>query len=372
MANQSPATPCQPNDKLDKLAQSPWLHPKLMDQPQLPIARFARLPGDPRIFAMHTSFSGGEEPATVLASSDNGQTWQPTGTFMAPLGMQPTDSGVFIGTRQGSLIAAFSNRAESSKWSWDAKLHDSPDAKLPLYVTRSTDAGKTWNAPILLHEDWTGASRDIIQTSQGSIVFTTTKLLHKPGRHSVLTYNSDDDGVSWAASNILDFGGSGDHDGLCEATLVELRDGRLLKYIRTPWGFFWRAMSSDQGKHWHPYGPTQFDASSAPGFLLRLASGRIALVWNRRLPQDHAPGDKIVLRGGDGTWSSTPSSNYRKELSLAFSNDEGRTWSTPVIIASNTRELAYPTLFEPTPGQLWLCAYRYNLHASFKEADFIS
>lgn len=346
------------------------LHSLVQDMPQLPVARFTRLPDDDRIFAFACDYPVKDEPAGVLVSSDGGQTWQPTGPFRFDRGMIPTDSGIFIGTSRGTLIIAFSNYAEKANWNWDPVLKDSPGATLPLYASRSEDKGKTWSTPVMLQRPWTGASRDIIETRNGRIVFTTTRLVHNPGRHCSNCFTSDDDGRTWAISNVIDLGGNGDHDGVSEATLIELDDGTLLKYMRTPWGKFWRAMSHDNGTTWHPYGPTNVLASSAPGIFRRLASGRIMFAWNRPAPEGQTD---WPTRGGDGAWSSTPASTYREELSIAFSEDQCATWSTPVVIARKQKtEVAYPEIFEPVPGEIWVTAHRYKLRAKLFEKDFVS
>ena len=59
---------------------------------------------------------------------------------------------------------------------------------------RSANGGRTWAAPQKLHDDWTGAIRDMIQLRDGTIVFTSQMLLHNPGRHATVTYSSRDDG----------------------------------------------------------------------------------------------------------------------------------------------------------------------------------
>src|SRR5690606_14843912 len=118
-----------------------------------------------------------------------------------------------VNTSSGVVVLAFVNDREKH-WTWRNELGDAPGAVLPSYVTRSTDGGRTWEQPQKLHDEWTGAIRDIIETREGRIVFTTMKLLHNPGRHAVLTYGSDDQGRSWQASNILDLGGAGHHGGV--------------------------------------------------------------------------------------------------------------------------------------------------------------
>ena len=340
------------------------------DMPHLPVGRFARRDGEARIHVFACGFPAKDKIGAVQASDDGGATWTPLGLFGDEQRLRPTDSGAFLVSRNGTLIAAFSNQAEKSTLVWDPELKDSPGARLPLYVARSCDGGRTWQDLQKLHDAWTGASRDILQTRDGRIVLCTTMLLHNPGRHSVLTYASDDDGRTWTASNTIDLGGNGNHDGVSEATALELRDGTLLKYIRTNWGRFWRALSHDGGRHWHPYGPAPIACSSAPGVLVRLHGGRVALLWNRPFPEGKR---SVPLRGGDGMWSATPASVFRHELSIAFSDDDCATWSAPAVLAHNPRgEVSYPYLFEVEPGVFWITATRGGLAMRIREADLFA
>ena len=344
------------------------VHEKAEDMPSLPVGRFGRIPGDDRVFAMATSFGGERGAGRVSVSADGGATWEATAPFGDDESVYATDSGAFICTAEGTLVAAFSNRAEKASSEWSPELPDASAWRLPTYAARSLDGGKTWQDVQKLHDEWTGANRDMIQMRDGRIVFTSMKLLGRPGRHSVLTYCSDDEGATWAASNVIDLGGNGHHGGVTEATVIELTDGRLLKYIRTNWGQLWRAVSLDGGLSWRPLGPAGIDSSSTPAFLERLQSGRICLVWNRQFPEGK---DTWPFQGGDGVWSATPASNFRKELSISFSEDECETWSPPTVIARREeREVCYPYVFEVEPGVLWITAHRFGLRMRLNEADF--
>src|SRR5690606_12580224 len=84
-----------------------------------------------------------------------------------------------VNTRKGVVILAFANDKEK-KWTWSDKLRDAPGAVLPTYVTRSTDGGRTWEPPRKLHDEWTGAIRDIIETRDGRVVFTTMMMRNNP------------------------------------------------------------------------------------------------------------------------------------------------------------------------------------------------
>jgi hypothetical protein len=235
-------------------------------------------------------------------------------------------------------------------------------------VIRSPDDGKTWEPPRMLHEDYTGAIRDMIETTEGAVVFTSMKLRNNPGRHTVLTYRTTDDGVTWQPSNVIDQGGIGHHGGVSEATVVERRDGTLWMLIRTNWKVFWQATSRDGGLTWTDIGPTKIDASSAPGLVKRLASGRLILLWNRYFPEGQTTYPET---GGDNLWSEVPVSNHRAELSAAFSDDDGRTWSKPAVLARIDKEwLAYPYLYEASPGELWITTMQGGLRAAIREKDF--
>ncbi|MCK5758296.1 MAG: exo-alpha-sialidase, partial [Clostridiales bacterium] len=245
-------------------------------------------------------------------------------------------------------------------------------AILPTYTIRSLDDGKTWQNLQKLHNDWTGMIRDIIETRDGNIVFTSMIMRHDPGRHTVLTYTSINDGKNWISSNVIDLGGVGNHGGVTESTLVQLNNGRLWMLLRTNWGVFWETFSDNDGITWKEFKPTKIDASSAPGMIKRLKSGRLVLVWNRYYPEGK---NEYPLSGGDGNWSEVPVSNHREELSVMFSDDDGKTWNKPVVIARITDKrtrLTYPQVFEAKPGEIWIltAVWAGNLRIILNENDY--
>jgi len=337
-----------------------WLHPKCRPLPTDTLGPFVSL-GDGRVFAV--------DAANALVSPDEGKTWETWPLFRDGQDFSVSNERALLRTRHGAIILAFMNMRERD-WRWNSDRHDAdPGTRLPNYVMRSLDDGKTWTAPEKLHDDWTGCVRNMIQTRDGRVVFTSMRLLNNPGRHAALTYASTDDGATWNPSNLIDLGGNGHHDGAIEATAVELRDGRLWKLIRTNLGVFWQAYSDD-GVYWRTMSPTTIDASSAPGQLQRLDSGRLLLVWNRRFPEGR---NDYPLTGGDCEWSETPVSNHRGELSVAFSEDDGATWTPPVVIARQPgKSLAYPYVYERRPGEVWITTMQGGVRVAIQETDFLS
>src|SRR5690606_39463810 len=115
-------------------------------------------------------------------------------------------------------------------------------------------------------------------------------------------------------------------------------------------------------------------------------SGRSLLVRNRPYTEGT---NTYELRGGDNIWSETPVSNYRGEMSVAFSEDEGKTWSERVVIAKTdpggyraagvggtnpvmpNREVSYPFAVEIAPGAVWITSRRSTVRVKIYEKDFL-
>jgi len=312
----------------------------------------------------------------VLISVDDGASWtarnvlyEGEGPGIPDGGESPRNRSPLIRTRAGTLIMVYSDM-ERRHWEWDEKAHEpTPESHCEIWAIRSTDGGWTWTDRQMIG-DGQICCTGIIQRASGEVVVPCQPFLRNPARWVTYAAMTADEGVSWRRGNTVDLGGHGHHDGAIEAAIAELRDGRVLLLLRTNLDQFWAAYSDD-GRYFRELGPSGIDASAAPGFLLRLASGRLALVWNRYA---YADGTVPGFWGGDEQWSERPASSQRQELSLAFSDDEARTWSEPVVIARCMGSaIAYPDVFERRPGELWVTsgwAPRPALCFKLNEADF--
>ena len=267
-------------------------------------------------------------------------------------------------TRDGTLILAFLNVKEMV-FRWDqSRGGPLPECRIPVYVTRSTDDGKTWHVPEVLQEGYCGALRTMIQLRSGRVVLGCQVAVADPGRHVCFSYASDDEGKTWKRSNVIDlgkYGGYGDHGGGIEPTLAQLKDGRLWMLIRTYRGCFTEAFSADEGLTWTDIRPSKIAASGSPGQLRRLQSGRLVLFWNRFI-------DKAKRTG------------RREQLSMAFSEDDGRTWTEPAVVAydplqpghkQSEHRLSYPYVYEHVPGELWVTTMQGPLRIKLLEDDFL-
>ena len=294
-------------------------------------------------------------------SNDEGKTWKSHPLFSDDEKFLARPERALIRTRKGTLLMGFLNEKEIARGKWI--VNDKKELSkffLPTYITRSLDAGKTWEAPLKIQDGWCGAIRSLIQLKSGRLVLAGQDVRFDPGRHVVMSYVSDDEGQTWKRSNELDIGGSGSHGGAMEATLAELADGRVYMLVRTVKGWFWEAFSDDGGLTWRDFLPSQLRSSTCCGQLARIADGRLILLWNR------SPVGKPY------------NLNSRAELSIAFSSDEAKTWSKPVVVSQ--RELqpdeeyyaarqSYPYVFERGPGELWITTMQGGLRMKINTAD---
>ena len=286
-------------------------------------------------------------------SSDDGATWSDGSPICEGVTTEPSIH-YLVRTRDGALVMIYVDMA-ARKFAWDDSAGEPKDCGGALRSIRSLDGGKTWGDGREILAGCFANYFGFIQTKGGRLVAAVPILVEKPGRWVVRSVFSDDDGMTWGNGNLIDLGGHGHHDGALEPSIAELDDGRVLMFIRTNLDRFWQAFSEDGGRYWRTLLPTNIDASSAPGMLLKLRSGRLALVWSRLNPEDGSSWPKAAE--GHGQATEFPASWFREELSLAFSGDDGVTWTPPLVFARQKGgQLSYPYLFERRPGELWITA----------------
>jgi sialidase-1 len=341
-----------------------WLDPRTTAPRSNHLGPFVRLPGGNLLCV---------DKDLAYLSKDDGNNWNQTIRMFPEGGVTISNERALTVTKDGTVVVAFMNLATRNKGFWDdAKKDLVPDVKLDVWTARSTDGGKTWTTQIV-QKGYSGAVRGLVQAANGNLVLVTQDVRRNPARHVTTAYYSTDDGQSWQAAKCIgsnakdetcfDIGGHGHHDGAIEPTVERLKDGRLWMLIRTPRGKFWEAFSKDHGVTWGDFRETAIDASSAPGLLKRLADGKLLLLWNRTKPEVDAP-----FKTNGPPWHEKPSSYHRGELSAAISEDEGKTWSKPIVLARQAGGwLSYPYAFEPSPGRLWITTMQGGLRFEIDE-----
>ncbi len=192
-----------------------------------------------------------------------------------------------------------------------------------IYFCHADDPLGEWSEPVRV-SDRPGvhgnAGQRLIQLRCGRLIqpagWAPSETPERGIAHEGIVWYSDDVGTTWQA---------GKHNvllpkrGVMEPVIVELRDGRLLMFIRNQLGVIQQAVSADRGETWQTPEPTTLETPESCCFLTRIpATGDLIVIWN------HSPYDPNHVQFG-----------IRRPLSYALSADEGETWSRPVDVETD-------------------------------------
>jgi sialidase-1 len=271
---------------------------------------------DGRLCLIYSRFTGGgdDDAAADLAlrtSSDEGKTWSDDRIVVRRAGGLNVMS-VSLLRLAGGEIALFYLRKASAE-----------DCR-PL-MRLSTDETRTWSEPSICIPDEVGyyvLNNDrAVQLRSGRLLLPVA--LHRaPGGSwdsagTIMCYLSDDGGKTWRRSRDIfrGYSPSGQRIIVQEPGVVELKDGRLMMYLRTDAGSQYICRSSDGGETWSKAVPSALASPLSPASIARIPwTGDLLCVWN-----DHS-----------GTHPYP--AGRRTPLCLAISRDEGSTWSRSEVI----------------------------------------
>ena len=269
---------------------------------------------DGALLAAWSDFYGGRDddsPARISAaiSRDGGRTWSRRYTLLENAGKQNVMSVSFLRSRSGEVLFFY--------------LVKNSRSELYPEIRRSRDEGKTWSAAVRVVADpgyYVMNNARAVRLKSGRILCPTSFVDNLGSRgesFQTVMYASDDDGRTWRRGKQTI---SCPNRGAMEPGLLEMRDGRLLQIIRTQVGRIWHSYSADGGDSWTEAQPWTVAAPEAPSTLLRLpGKGELLLIYN----------PVVDLKAGH--------SGPRTPLVAATSADEGRTWSRPMILESDSR-----------------------------------
>ena len=148
----------------------------------------------------------------------------------------------------------------------------------------SSDEGKTWTDPqspirtpgyFVIHND------RLVQLSGGRILMPAAFSNYVNGMGISFVYYSDDGGASWNASGGMVYTEQ-DFAGLQEPGVIELKDGTLICWHRTPYRCQFQSFSHDFGYSWTPPEKAPaFPSHCAPLSMKRNpVTDRYLAVWN--------------------------------------------------------------------------------------------
>ena len=241
-----------------------------------------------------------------LDSLDGGLTWTPQDkitVFQKNIGKANIQSPSLLRLDENEILCFFmvKHKALTDSGTW---------------MKRSTDNGKTWSDPVRLpYEGYGGLSSDrAFLSSTGRIILPEWVSMDGLKSTHAYCHYSDDKGKTWKKTDLITVpkGTTGRRTDPAseEPTIVELKDGRLMMFMRVYLKSIYVSYSEDDGATWSKPVSSGIPGPGAMPTLRRMPDGNLLLVWN------WAPVEKI-----DGPWP-------RNRISSVISKDDGKTWTS--------------------------------------------
>lgn len=271
-----------------------------------------------RLLLGYTEFYhyGGHDmaPARITGriSETKGRTWGEPFTVQENVGVENVMETDFLRLRNGEISLFFC--VKNSEYD----CHP--------YMRKSTDEGKTWSdmVPVAkFHPGYFTLNNDrAIQLQNGRILL--------PASHTVngwawpklvaLCFYSDDNGRTWYKG--LDSVSLLPESTAEEPGVIQLRDGRVMMWMRTGLGYVYKAYSSDGGETWSKPESMGVVSPRSPQTIKFIpTTGDLLMVWN------HTPGPRRV------------------PLTSAISSDDGVTWENfKNLETDETQTYAYTSI----------------------------
>ncbi|MCP9891969.1 exo-alpha-sialidase [Cyanobium sp. Aljojuca 7D2] len=286
---------------------------------------------------------------------------------------------VHTAQRSRSLDEPFWESGSSFSMQWTAQLrHQS----LPLAALDPADPASwgpgAWSRATTLLEQPAFCRHPPLQRADGRWLLPIYRSLETGGSfghdHSqVLLLEADGTAVASALDEELpsvDPITVPESTGRVHGSIVPSADGSgLLQFFRSRLADrMYLSRSGPEGEQWTAPEPIQLPNNNSSIQALRLASGRLAMIYNRFCFE---PDPESPQPWGEANWPRT-----RWPLSIALSTDDGQTWpwirdiDTGLGFCGSANwqlngQLAYPTILEGQPGELHI-AYSWAGRAAIR------
>lgn len=237
-------------------------------------------------------------------------------------------------------------------------------------ISFSSDNGRTWTPLRKLIDDddvfYVMNDRLLISSGNNRLFVPVSEISRHKDPSSYIEgdacdarcFYSDDLGASWTLS---EFSGraflDNDARGMAEPCIAELDNGRLIMLARTGAGCLHRSYSDDGGESWAKPEKTSLISPCSSLNLKKMPDGRLIVLYNHSKP----------LESG----AFFP----RNPLVYAISEDNGMSWSSPVVIDESGkapedgkhRQHIYPTLCFTGEGMIII----YSTHHADPKGRFL-
>ena len=299
-----------------------------------------------------TWFSGGpREPhednyVLLVTSSDNGRTWSEPKIVIDPPGKPRAYDSMLWHDPKGRLWFFWTQNA-------------GPPGPYAIYSDDSTKENPSWSPvqrlyPLRKMAQPSGRQLPVhgdivlnkpIVLQSGAWVLPVRKSLPSP-RMSVAL--STDHGKRWQLYGDLEVPGPSQG----EPMVIEKNDGSLWMLIRASGGRLWESTSHNGGKSWSDPRATSIVNPRTRFHLRRLASGRLLLI-------------------------NTHHANTRVTLQASLSENDGLTWSSPLMLDERI-SVSYPDAIQAPGGTIYAVHDRQRRAAKeillsvFSETDVLA
>ena len=235
---------------------------------------------DGRILFAYSHFTGGggdNDAASVVGrfSSDGGRTWTSPDTPIVEREGDMNVMSVSLLRLTDRRIALFYVRKNSI-----SDCHP--------YLRYSSDEARTWSEPILCIRD----EGYFVLNNDRAVLLRRNRILLPVALHRAvdgqfgsrglaMVYYSDDAGKTWRKSKSTLEAPAHARAGFQEPGVVELKDGRVMMFIRTQLGSQYLSWSSDGGDTWPEPNSSSILSPLSPASIKRIPkTGDLLMVWN--------------------------------------------------------------------------------------------
>ena len=285
------------------------------------------------VYSRFTGGSGDDARANLAAiySGDGGKTWSLRWEPILEHEGKQNVMSVSLLRLGESEIALFYLRKNS-------------DADCVPMMRLSTDEGRTWNeaVPCVVGEGYYVLNNNRARRlKSGRLVLPLARHSRDGQKRAIRATSfcvySDNGGRTWRQSATELEAPPTSRTGLQEPGLIELKDGRLMMYMRTDLGCQYRSFSKDGGETWSPAEPSNIVSPLSPASIARIPStGDLLLVWNDHEGVDEAHKGK------------------RTPFRVAISKDDGATWTNKKTLDDDPEGWYCYTAIEFVKGRVLL------------------